>query len=69
MAKPTTWLESLLIWSINHAPNGCQSQGPSLQLPILVMQPPTGMRLASAGGMSMGHLMCYCLYLRKVASN
>ena len=38
MAKPTTWLESLLIWSINHAPNGCQSQGPGLQLPILAMR-------------------------------
>ena len=30
LAKPITWLESILIRSINHAPNGSQSQGHGL---------------------------------------
>ena len=65
MAKPTTWLESLLIWSIKHAPNGCQSQDPGLYLPILVMLPPR----ACVGWWYEHGTPYVLLYLREVASN
>ena len=42
LIKPITWLESLLMGPIKHAPNGCQSQGVDMYSLIHDMRLPCG---------------------------
>ena len=43
LVKPITWLESLLMGPIKHAPNGCQSQGVDMYSFIHDMRLPCSM--------------------------